>query len=55
MLEDNGWVYKSTKGDHHKFYKPGARRPIIVNGKASDDMKEGTLASILRESGLHFD
>lgn len=55
LLEDNGWVYKSTKGDHHKFYKPGARRPIIVNGKASDDMKEGTLASILRESGLHFD
>ena len=52
LLEANGWSYKKTKGDHHKFYKPGARRPIIVAGSRNDDLAEGTLLSILREAKL---
>ena len=52
LLEENGWQYISTKGDHHKFYKPGARRPIIVAGKRNDNLAEGTLLSIVRESGI---
>lgn len=52
LLEAEGWHYLSTKGDHHKFYKPGARRPIIVAGKGSDVLAEGTYQSILREAGL---
>lgn len=53
LLEDKGWRYTSTKGDHHKFYKPGARRPIIIAGKRNDDLAEGTLKSILREAGIN--
>ena len=52
LLEANGWKYVKTKGDHHKFYKPGAKRPIIIAGKASDDLAEGTYHSILRSAGL---
>lgn len=52
LLEADGWSYLSTKGDYHKFYKEGARRPIIVAGKRNDDLAEGTLNSILREAGL---
>ncbi len=52
LLEAEGWRYISTKGDHHKFYKEGARRPIIVAGKRNDDLAEGTINSILREAGL---
>ncbi|MBO4557465.1 MAG: type II toxin-antitoxin system HicA family toxin [Bacteroidales bacterium] len=52
LLEENGWQYIGTKGDHHKFFKKGARRPIIVAGKAKDVLAEGTLSSILREAGL---
>ena len=52
LLEAEGWCYLHTRGDHHKFYKPGARRPIIIAGKASDDLAEGTYNSILREAGL---
>lgn len=52
LLEKNGWNYVWTKGDHHKFYKPGARRPIIAAGAPKDDLPEGTLGSILREAGL---
>lgn len=52
LLEANGWTYTSTKGDHHKFYKPGARRPIIIAGNRNDDLANGTYNSILREAGL---
>ena len=52
LLEAEGLRYISTKGDHHKFYKEGARRPIIVAGKRNDDLAEGTINSILREAGL---
>ena len=52
LLEEQGWQYIGTRGDHHKFYKKGARRPIIIAGKRNDDLAEGTLQSILREAGL---
>lgn len=52
LLEANGWHYTGTNGDHRKFSKPGAARPIIVAGKISDDMPEGTYRAILRQSGL---
>lgn len=52
LLEENGWRFIRTKGDHHIYFKEGARRPIVVPGKDSDDLKDGTLSSILREAGL---
>lgn len=52
LLLEKEWRYVGTKGDHHKFYKAGARRPIIIAGKRNDDLAEGTLKSILREAGI---
>ena len=52
LLEQNGWTYRRTRGDHYIFTKPGARRPITVTGKASDDIWANALNSILREAGL---
>lgn len=52
LLEQNGWEYVRTRGDHRMYYKKGARRPIPIPGKLSDDLKDGTLGSILREAGL---
>ena len=37
LLKADGWQYLGSKGDHHKFYKPGARRPIIVAGNKNRD------------------
>ena len=54
LLEANGWLFIGTKGSHHKYYKKGAKRPIIVPGNMNDDLAEGTLKSILREAGLNF-
>ena len=52
LLEENGWEYRRTKGDHRIYYKKGARRPIPIPGKLNDELKDGTLGSILREAGL---
>ena len=52
FLKADGWQYLGSKGDHHKFYKPGARRPIIVAGNKNRDIPEGTLHSILREAKM---
>ncbi len=52
LLEQNGWTHDRTRGDHHIFTKPGARRPIIVAGNKNRDIPEGTLHSILREAKM---
>ncbi len=52
LLEANGWSQIRMKGDHRIFCKTGARRPIVVPGALNDDLKGGTLNSILREAGL---
>ena len=52
LLEENGWELARIKRDHRMFQKKGARRPIVVPGKLSDDMPNGTLKSIMREMGL---
>lgn len=52
LLEENGWQFVRMRGDHRIYSKDGARRPIVVPGKESDDLKDGTLGSILRGAGL---
>lgn len=52
LLEENGWEFIRMRGDHRIFYKEGAKRPIVVPGNPSDDLKEGTLNSILKGAGL---
>lgn len=52
MLEDAGWELVRTRGDHRMYNKKGARRPIVVPGKLSDTLPQGTLSSILKEAGL---
>ena len=52
ILEENGWKYNRMKGDHRIYCKDGAKRPIVLPGKLNDEVKPGTLNSILREAGL---
>jgi predicted RNA binding protein YcfA (HicA-like mRNA interferase family) len=52
LLEANGWTQARQKGSHRQFVKEGARRPIPIAGKPSEEMPKGTLNKILREAGL---
>ncbi|MDR3708167.1 MAG: type II toxin-antitoxin system HicA family toxin [Capsulimonadaceae bacterium] len=52
VLEQAGWSYRSTTGDHHTYKKPGERYVITVPGKPSDDVSPGVLSAIRRKTGL---
>ncbi|AFZ27512.1 putative periplasmic or secreted lipoprotein [Cylindrospermum stagnale PCC 7417] len=52
LLESDGWYLVGTEGSHRQFkhsIKPGK---VTVSGKMSDDVRKGTLSSILRQAGL---
>ena len=52
LLDENGWAFVRMRGDHRIYYKKGAKRPVVVPGNLNDDLKDGTLNSILKEAGL---
>jgi predicted RNA binding protein YcfA (HicA-like mRNA interferase family) len=52
LIEADGWRLVRQRGSHRQFKhatKPGR---VTVAGNDSDDVKAGTLASILRQAGL---
>ncbi|MBO4634905.1 MAG: type II toxin-antitoxin system HicA family toxin [Bacteroidales bacterium] len=52
ILQMNGWHLDRIRGSHRIFVKKGARRPIPVAGKDTQDMAEGTYRAIMKEAGL---
>jgi predicted RNA binding protein YcfA (HicA-like mRNA interferase family) len=52
MLENDGWRLKATRGSHRGFVHPAKPGKVTVAGKPGDDLKTGTLGSILRQAGL---
>lgn len=52
MLEEDGWEYSYTKGDHRQFKHPIKSGKVTVRGKLSDDVDGFLLISILKQAGL---
>jgi predicted RNA binding protein YcfA (HicA-like mRNA interferase family) len=42
----------NTVGSHRQYEHPTKKGKVTVSGKLSDDIRKGTLASILRQAGL---
>lgn len=53
-LEKNGFAHVRTHGDHRMFKKDGYPT-ISVPGNLNDDIKIGTLRSILKSARLSFE
>lgn len=51
MLQNEGWVYKRTKGSHWIFTKNGKIVSVPFHG-GSKDIAIGTLLHILRDADL---
>lgn len=52
LIEDDGWVLVRQRGSHRHFEhstKPGG---VTVPGNLGDELKPGTVASILRQASL---
>ncbi|MFM7382441.1 MAG: type II toxin-antitoxin system HicA family toxin [Microcystaceae cyanobacterium] len=52
LVEADGWFLIDTVGSHRQFRHPTKSGKVTIAGKLSDDVRKGTLASILRQAGL---
>ena len=52
LLEKDCWFLVNTVGSHRQYEHPTKKGKVTVSGKLSDDIRKGTLASILRQAGL---
>ena len=52
MIQKDGWYLVATRGSHRQFKHLVKHGRVTVPGKPSDDLAPGTLASILKQSGL---
>lgn len=52
LLEQRGWTLTRQRGDHRQFRHPQIPGCVTVSGNLGHDVPKGTLASVLRQSGL---
>lgn len=52
QLEADGWFLVNTEGSHRQFKHSTKPGKVTIAGKLSDDVRKGTLASILKQAGL---
>ena len=52
LLDRDGWIIVSQKGSHRQYKHPRKLGKVTVAGHPSDDVRPGTLSSILRQTGL---
>ena len=54
QLADDGWFEVSQRGSHRQFKHPTKSGKVTVSGRLGDDVRIGTLKSILRQAGLEL-
>tara|TARA_B100000315_G_C14311976_1_gene466787 strand:+ start:117 stop:302 length:186 start_codon:yes stop_codon:yes gene_type:complete len=52
LLESDGWKEARVRGSHRQFKHLTKSGTVTVAGKSSADIPPGTLASVLKQSGL---
>ena len=52
LLYDDGWKLARTRGSHRQFKHPIKKGIVTVGGKPSDEIRKGTMGSIIRQAGL---
>jgi predicted RNA binding protein YcfA (HicA-like mRNA interferase family) len=51
-IEADGWRLVRQRGSHRQFKHPVKPGRVTSAGNGGDDLKAGTLSSILRQAGL---
>ena len=52
LLKSDGWYLRVTRGSHRQFKHNTKKGRVTVAGKEGDDVRPGTLNSILKQAGL---
>jgi len=52
ILEQNGFIFKRSKGSHQLYYNPATNKTVIVPVHSGSDLKKGTYLAILKQAGI---
>ena len=52
LIEADGWFHVTTKGSHRQYKHPTKKGRVTVPGNLGDELRPGTLNSILKQAGL---
>jgi predicted RNA binding protein YcfA (HicA-like mRNA interferase family) len=52
FLEDNGFIFKRSKGSHQLYHNPATNKTVIVPVHGGKDMKKGTFLAVIKQAGL---
>lgn len=54
LLEQNGFIFKRSKGSHHVYFNPLNNKTAIVPVHGNKEIKKGTFLAILIQAGINF-
>ncbi len=54
LLEQNGFIFKRSKGSHHVYFNPLNNKTAIVPVHGNKDIKKSTFLAILKQAGINF-
>ena len=52
VIEADGWSLVATRRSHRQYKRPTKPGRVTIAGKPADDVKPGTLASIIEQAAL---
>lgn len=52
LLKDDGWYMVTTRGSHRQLKHSIKKGRVTLAGKLGDEVRPGTLNSILKQAGL---
>lgn len=52
LIQKDGWMFESQTGSHKIFKHPTKKGIVVVPEHGKEDIKMGTLNSILKQAGL---
>lgn len=54
LLEQNGFIFKRSKGSHHLYYNSHTNITVVVPVHGNKDMPKGTFMVILKQAGIEL-
>jgi predicted RNA binding protein YcfA (HicA-like mRNA interferase family) len=54
LLEQNGFIFKRSKGSHHLYYNSQTNITVTVPVHGNKDMPKGTFMAILKQARIEL-
>jgi predicted RNA binding protein YcfA (HicA-like mRNA interferase family) len=55
LIQSDGWIHVATRGSHRQYKHPRKPERVTIAGHFADDVRAGTLNSVLKQANLKRD